>query len=126
MDPTTIIILVVVALGTLAIGFFVGVFYRKKITEAKIGTAETQARVIMEDAKKEAEQRKKEALLEAKEEILRNRNEADREIKERRAEIQRQEKRAIQREENLERKLDKKRSTRNFRTSRRRKYKSPP
>ncbi len=106
MDTTTVITLIAVALGTLAIGFFVGVFYRKKIAEAKIGTAEAQARVIMEDAKKEAEQRKKEALLEAKEEILRTRNEADREIKERRAEIQRQEKRAIQREENLERKLD--------------------
>ena len=69
MDTTTVITLIAVALGTLAIGFFVGVFYRKKIAEAKIGTAEAQARVIMEDAKKEAEQRKKEALLEAKEEI---------------------------------------------------------
>ena len=106
MDPITIVILVLVALLTLGIGFFVGNFYRKKIAEAKIGTAETQARVIMEEAKKEAEQRKKEALLEAKEEILRTRNEADREIKERRAEVQRQEKRLIQREEHLERKID--------------------
>ena len=44
--------------------------------------------------------------MEAKEEALRNKNEVDREIKERRNEVSRLEKRAIQKEETLDRKLE--------------------
>ena len=51
-------------------GFLCGVVYRKKVAEAEIGSAETQARKILEEGIKVAETRKKEALLEAKEEIL--------------------------------------------------------
>lgn len=101
-----IIITVIVAVATLIVGGFVGFFSRKKISEAKIGSAEEEAVKIVADARKEAERLKKEALVESKEEILRNRAEADREIKERRNEVFKLEKRAIQKEENLDRKME--------------------
>ncbi|GHV11420.1 ribonuclease Y [Clostridia bacterium] len=87
-------------------GFFTGAAYRKKIAEAKIGSAEVEAKRLLEDALKEGETRKKESLLEAKEEIIRNKNEAEREIKERRSEVSRLEKRIVQKEETLDKKTD--------------------
>ncbi len=97
---------ILAALGSILVGAFLGFFYRKKIAEAKIGSAEVEAVKIVEDARKEAERLKKEALVESKEEILRNKAEADREIKERRNEVFRLEKRAIQKEENLDKKIE--------------------
>ena len=90
----------------IAFGMVLGIAYRKKVTEAKIGSAEEQARRIIGDADKIAETKKKEALIEAKEEILRSRNELEHEIKERRNEVSRLERRAVSREEALERKMD--------------------
>ncbi|MHC1695918.1 MAG: ribonuclease Y [Eubacteriales bacterium] len=94
-------------------GIVIGIIYRKKIAEAEIGSAETQAKKIIDDAVKAAETKKKEALIEAKEEILRKKNEAereikeaDREIKERRNEVSRLEKRAITKEEQLDKKTE--------------------
>ncbi len=94
--------------GTVAgvISFKAGVAHRKKVAEAAIGSAETEAERIRKDAIKAAESKKKEALLEAKDEIHRHRAEADREIKERRAEVQRQERHVQQREESLDRKIE--------------------
>ncbi len=82
--------------------FFIGQSHRKKVAEAKIGSAEEQAVRIVNDAIKQAESKKKEAILEAKEEINRSRNETERELKERRSEVQRQERRMEQKEETLE------------------------
>ena len=87
MEPFEIVICAAIAVLTLATGFLIGFFYRKKIAEKKLGQAERLALKIVEDAKHEGEQKKKEALLEAKEEILKNKNEAEREIKERRNEV---------------------------------------
>jgi ribonuclease Y len=87
-------------------GGFIGIGYRKRIAEAEIGSAETEARRIVGDAVKTAETKKKEALLEAKEEIIKSKNEADRELKERRGEITKQERRIAQKEETLEKKID--------------------
>ncbi len=80
--------------------------HRKKSYEAKIGTAETKSREIIEEAVKAAETKKREALLEAKEESMRTKNELDKEVKERRAELQRYEKRVLAKEENLDKKLE--------------------
>lgn len=51
----------------LVIGALAGFFVRKKISEAKIGSAEDQAKKIVEEGEKTAETLKKEALIEAKE-----------------------------------------------------------
>ncbi|MBQ3127321.1 MAG: ribonuclease Y, partial [Clostridia bacterium] len=91
---------------TAPIAFFGGIAYRKRVAEKEIGSAEEQAKKIVEDAARDAEARKKEALVEAKEEILRAKNEADREIKERRNEVSRLERRITQKEETLDRKTE--------------------
>ena len=86
--------------------FFAGVSHRKKVAEAEIGSAEEQAKKVLNDAYKTAESRKKELLVEAREEIHQLRSEADRDIKERRGEVSRQERRIQQKEESLDRKLE--------------------
>ena len=87
-------------------GAFIGIMYRKKVSEAEIGSAEIEAKRIIDDAVKTAETKKKEALIEAKEEILKSKNESEREIKERRSEVTALEKRIAKKEETLERKIE--------------------
>ncbi|MBQ9806373.1 MAG: ribonuclease Y [Clostridia bacterium] len=101
-----IIIPIVVGVAALALGILVGILLRKKIGEAKIGSAELEAKRILEESAKNADAKKKEAIIEAKEETLRLRNETERELKERRAEVSRQERRINQKEENLDRKTE--------------------
>ncbi|MBQ8540479.1 MAG: ribonuclease Y [Clostridia bacterium] len=88
------------------VAFRAGISYRKKIAEAEIGSAEEEAKKIVDDAYKSAQSKKKEALLEAKDEIHKARVEADKEIKERRNEITRQERRIQQKEETLDKKTE--------------------
>ena len=101
-----ILIPIVVGVAALALGILVGILIRKKIGEAKIGSAEQEAKRILEEGVKNADAKKKEAIIEAKEETLRLRNETERELKERRAEVSRQERRINQKEENLDRKTE--------------------
>ena len=86
--------------------FLAGFLVRKIIAEAKITNAEELARKLIADAEKEAETLKKEQLLEAKEEVHRLRNEFEKEARERRNEQQRIERRLIQKEESLDRKIE--------------------
>lgn len=88
------------------VAFKMGVNYRKKVAEAEIGSAEEQAKKMINDAIKDAETKKKEAVIEAKDEIHKLRTDAEREIKERRAEVSRQERRIVQKEESLDKKMD--------------------
>ena len=101
-----IAITIAAILISLAIGFFVGMAYRKKIAESKIQGAENEAKRLVDLAKIEAENLKKEEIFKAKEEIMNNRKELDQEIKERRGEVQKQEARLIQKEENLEKRSE--------------------
>ena len=101
-----VIIPIVVGVVALALGVLVGFMIRKKIGEAKIGSAEAEAKRILEEGAKNADAKKKEAIIEAKEETLRLRNETERELKERRAEVSRQERRINQKEENLDKKTE--------------------
>ena len=78
----------------------------KKASAKKVGSAEDRAREIIDEAVKNAETKKREALLEAKEESMKTKNELEKEIRERRAEIQRNEHRVLQKEENLDKKLE--------------------
>ncbi len=103
---TTVIAVVVTLIVTAVVVYFVTTAYHKKVTEAKIGNADEKAREIIDEAVKAAETKKREATLEAKEESIRVKNDLDKEVKERRAEIQRSERRIVQKEENLDRKLE--------------------
>ena len=102
----TIVIIVAAFLISLAIGVLVGMAYRKKIAESKLGSAEQEAKRLVDLAKIEAENLKKEEIIKAKEEIMNSRKELDQEIKERRGEVQKQETRIIQKEESLERRSE--------------------
>lgn len=98
--------IVVSAVASALVFFFIGYVVRRKKAEAKIGSAEEEAKRIKEDGKKQAETMKKEALISAKEEILKQRNEAEKELKERRADVSRMERRLTQKEENLDKKTE--------------------
>lgn len=105
-DTAIYIILAVVAVVLAVIGFFAGSAYRRKTSEATLGSAEEEAKRILSDAMKTAEAKKKEALVEAKDEIFKLRQDADKDIRERRSDVQRQEHRLQQKEETLDRKID--------------------
>lgn len=89
-----------------AVGFVLGGVHRKKVAEAAIGSASEEAARILNAAMTEAEQKKKEAILEAKDEIHKQRTETEKELRERRSEVQRQERRLIQKEESLDKKVE--------------------
>ena len=100
-----ILIIVATVLISAVIFIPVGVFIRRRIAESKIQSAESEAKRLIESVKIEAENLKKEELIKAKEEVLLIRNDLDQEIKERRGDIQAQERRIIQKEENLEKRI---------------------
>ena len=106
MGPTEIIICVVAAVASLFVGLLVGFIIRKKISEAKIGSAELEAKRIVEEGENAAETLKKEALIEAKEKIIKDKNEFEKELRERRNEVTRLERRVAQREETLDKKVE--------------------
>ena len=97
---------ILIALVAVVIGFVLGFYYRKKVGEREIASAEEEAKRIINESIKSAESKKKEALLEAKEEIHRSRSEYEREEKERRNELKKQEHRLQQKEEALDKKTD--------------------
>ena len=108
-----IILLIISILLALIVSFFVGYLVRKSIAEAKISSAETLAKQIVEEARRNAGAAKKEALLEAKDENHKLRQQTEDELRERRMEAQKQENRLMQKEETLDRKsetLDKRES----------------
>ncbi len=106
----TIAIAAIVAVAIAVVVYIVaskaGYEKRKKEAESLLGSAENEARTIIDDSKKSAESKKREILLEAKEETHKLRLELDKEIKERRGEISRQERRIQQKEENLDKKSE--------------------
>ena len=86
LEINTISIIVIVALAVIAVvgafaAFKYGYSYRKKFAELKIGSAEEEAKRIldaaMEQSEKDADNIKKEKLLEAKEEIHKLRSELE-------------------------------------------------
>ena len=103
MSPILTVVLVLVAAAVAgALGFYLGGENRKRTAEAKIGSAEEEAKRIVNDAIKTAEQKRKETIIEAKDEAFKLKSDADKEIKDRRAEITRQERRMDQKEEALD------------------------
>lgn len=104
MNVLYIIIGAIALVIVFVVAFVLGMLYRKKVSEREIFSAEEEAKRIINESIKAAENKKREALLESKEEIHRNRTEYEREVKERRAELQKQERRLQQKEENLDRK----------------------
>jgi ribonucrease Y len=97
-------------LGMLILGLFVGlaISYGIKgfLDRQKVNAANDHAQRIHEDAKQRSEALLKEASLEAKDRLLKMKNEFDAETKETRSELKRRERRLLQKEENIDRKID--------------------
>ncbi len=106
MELLDILVLAAVAVVAVIIGFAIGIAYRKRVSEREIGSAETEATRIINEAIRSGESRKKEMLLEAKDEIHKSRTEYEKEVKERRAELTKQERRLQQKEETLDKKTE--------------------
>ena len=89
----------------IAVGIIAGYFVRKNIYESKIGQVNSEADRIIKQAEDDSKRIHKEKLLEAQEEIHKLRTESERENKERRSDLQKFERRVIQKEEILDKKL---------------------
>ncbi|MBR4879621.1 MAG: ribonuclease Y [Clostridia bacterium] len=100
-----IIGLIALVIGVIG-GAIFGFMYRKNSAEKEIGSAEDEAKRIINDAIRTAEAKKREALVEAKDEIHKSRTEFEKEYKERRSELQKSERRLLQKEENLDKKYE--------------------
>ena len=89
-----------------AAAFAGGYFVRRTVAEAKLGSAEAEAKRIVEQAIQSAEAKKRESLLEAKEEVHRMRLDVERELRDRRHELNQFERRLLSKEENLDKRLE--------------------
>ena len=87
-------------------GLILGWTIRWLYARFQLTAAENQAARISQDAVKEAEAEKRAILVEAKDQLIRDRNQQEREIRERRVEIQKLERRVMQKEENLDNKIE--------------------
>jgi ribonuclease Y len=98
------VIVIVIAVVAAIVGVAVGYIIRKQTAESKIGSAESAAKNMLDDAEKQAQAVKREKILEAKEEVHKLRKDFEQESRERRAEFQRSERRLVQKEESLDKK----------------------
>lgn len=87
------------------LGLIIGWTVRWVYAKFQLSSSEQKAERIKQDAVKEAEAIKKELVLETKDQLLKERNQQEREFRDRRAELQKQERRLIQKEDNLDNKL---------------------
>ncbi|MDP8299468.1 MAG: ribonuclease Y [Candidatus Tantalella remota] len=86
--------------------FLMGYVLRKYTAKMKVKRAEDKAKTIINNSKVEAERRKRESILESKDLQLKMRAEFEEESKERRKELLGMEKRLMQKEGNLDRKVE--------------------
>jgi ribonuclease Y len=113
------VVLAGIILGILVgviVGFAVGAVYQRKQAAGVLGSAQEQARAVLEDARRQAETAQREAAVEARdaalqsrqaaeEESTRVRSQAESEARTRILEVQRREERLLVREETIEGKL---------------------
>ncbi len=104
MTAIGIVVAIVAAAVSGCVCFVLGRQNAKDEMGHTISTAKDEAKRLVNEAIKTAEQKRKEAIVEAKDEVFKLKAEADKEIKERRTEITRQENRLDQKENTLEKK----------------------
>ena len=95
---------IILAIGGLVVGGFIGAIMRAKASGSKLANAEREAAQIVETAKKDADTIRKEAEIQSKDVVFKAKADWDVEVRESRKELQSQEKRLVQKEENLDRK----------------------
>ncbi|HEY4612866.1 MAG TPA: ribonuclease Y, partial [Bacteroidota bacterium] len=99
-----IVIPVVVVL--LGIGFFAGWYLNVRIGQNKITSSEERAKRIIDEAERDANTLKKEKLLEVKDEWYKKKKEFDADAQSKRNKMEAFQKQLVNREENIERRLD--------------------
>jgi len=100
----TDIFTIIFVLAALAVGVFLGMILRRKLSESTLNNAKVEAQKLVSDAGKEADSLRKEATIQAKDVVLQAKTDWEQEARQLRKEIQVQENRLQQKEENLERK----------------------
>lgn len=88
------------------ISFLAGYLLRWVFASKKVRESEKKAKSLIESAEKEVDGRRKEAELQSKDLLIKLREDFEEETKERREEILAAEKRILQKEENLEKRVD--------------------
>jgi ribonuclease Y len=106
LEPTTLVILLIVALLLLPVTWIGGMFVQRQLTSRRLGGIADHGRRLLDEAERNAETRLKDAAIEAKELVYRARAELEQEIKERQKEVQALERRLSQKEEQVTRRLD--------------------
>lgn len=96
----TVLLYLLVGIVGIAIGFGGRCIYAK----LKLTSAEQKAKVLEENASKNAEAKAKEIIIETRDKLLKEQQQQESEARDRRAELQKSERRLQQKEENLERK----------------------
>ena len=101
-----ILSVIIVATITAIVSFNLGVLHRKKTAESTISSAEQEAKKILSEAISNAQAKKNSIIVEGKDEIHKLREDSEKEFAEKRKDLQRQERRILQREESLDKKID--------------------
>ena len=105
----TIFNIVTISLITTILGIILGFVFNSLLQRNRLSgqkrEAEEQARLLVHSSEREAENLVKEAKLEAKDLLFQSKAEIEKKEKEKRSELQALEKRLLQREENLDRKV---------------------
>src|SRR5262245_58251303 len=95
-----------VAAGAAVVAFLLGWFLQRSTAASRMRSAKDLATTIVDEAKREADTMKKAAVLEAKDEWLKAKEAFDREADEKRESMQRMERKFLEREGSLNRKVD--------------------
>ncbi|MBN1912769.1 MAG: ribonuclease Y [Candidatus Omnitrophica bacterium] len=97
---------IIVVSATAVAAALLGYFLRRYIAERAVHNAESQAKYILDQAAREAQDKRRESELEAKDMMFKMRQDFERSTQERRQEIFNLEKRLTQKEENIDRRLN--------------------
>ena len=87
-------------------GCLIAFWVKGKVQSQRIKSAERETSQILDDAKRTSESMLKEARLEVKDKLFKMKGEFDNDTKETRSELKKKERRLIQKEENIDRKID--------------------
>ncbi len=97
---------IIISAVLVAVAFWGGWIFNTRITQAKVGTAEERVKKIIGDAEKDSAALKREKLLEVKDEWYKKKQEFDNDSNSKRNKLQAYEKQLINREENIDKKVD--------------------
>ncbi len=106
MERLSLEMYIIIVSAIAFLGAIVGFLLSKRFYDARVGSAKEVAQQLVAEAEKRAEIIKKEALLQAKDKFYQEKAEVEKETLEKKQEIQNIEKRMIQRESLMDKKIE--------------------